>query len=263
MNPSVVRERSPGSTDIEEISQIKKRQKIEVDLTIPLCMRCQELDLDAKFEMSFKGYQRVRDKKVALTKGVRKASDGSFYYDDAILVHQFKDRLSKPSDCPLCEFFRPLRVQPERHKCHKLLAFRSSDSWLFRADLLEKQGEFFKEYKDTVFLAVVPDVDIFPPGGYEESWLDIDIPATGAIYRLQMDQSREADPTILLRARELSDKPNLDGVREWLDLCRSIHGSACRRRAIHEPILRSFRLINCAKDPPIVEDQNWGLHMQL
>ena len=259
MNPSAVRERSPDSTDIEEISQSKKRRKIEIDLTIPLCAHCQELDLDAKFEMSFKGYQRVRDRTVALPKGICKASDGSYYYDDAIMVHQFKDRLSKPSDCPLCGFFRSLRVQPERHKCHKLLAFRSSDSWLFRADLLEKQEDFFKEYKDTIFLAVVPDLDIIPLCGYEENWLDHDIPATGAIYRLQMDEAREADPTILLRARELGDEPNLNGVREWLDLCRSMHGNACRRQAIHQPISRSFRVIDCTKDPLVVEDQNWGI----
>lgn len=94
--------------------------------------------------------------------------------------------------------------------------------------------------------------------GYRENWLDHDIPATGAIYRLQMDEPREADTAILLRARELGDEPNLNGVREWLDMCRNIHGNACRRQATHEPISRSFRLIDCTKDPPVVEDQNWG-----
>ncbi|KAH9209012.1 heterokaryon incompatibility protein-domain-containing protein [Leptodontidium sp. 2 PMI_412] len=259
MNFSAVRERSPESTDTEEISQRKKRQKIEIDLTIPLCMHCQELDLDAKFEMSFRDYQRVRDGTAALPKGIFKASDGSYYYKDAILVHQFKDRLSKSSDCPLCGFFRSLRVQPERHKCHKLLAFRSSHSWLFRTDILEKQENFSEEHKDTVFLAVVPDVDILPLCGYEAHWLDHDIPATGAIYRLQMDGLREADPTELLRARELEDEPNFNWVREWLNLCRNIHGNACRRQAIHEPISRSFRLIDCAKVPPVVEVHNWGI----
>ena len=259
MNPSVVRERRPAFTDIEEISHSKKRQKIEIDLTTALCTRCQQLDLDAKFEVSFKGYQCVRDGTLALTKSISKASDGRYYYHDAFLVHRFKDRLSTPSDCPMCGFFRSLRVQPERHKCHKLLAFRSSDSWLFRGDLLETQKDLFKEYNDTVFLAVVPDVDTIPWNGYEENWLDHDIPATGAIYRLQMDEPREIDPTILLRARELDDEANLNGVREWLELCRTSHGNACRRQAIHEPISRSFRLINCTKEPLVVEDHNWGI----
>src|SRR5437773_851748 len=99
---------------------------------------------------------------------MHKAFDGRYFYNDAMLVHRFQDQLSKPSDCPLCEFFRSLRVQSECHECYKLLAFRSSDSWLFRADLLRKQ-EKFKKYKDTVFMAVVPDVESIPSCGYEES----------------------------------------------------------------------------------------------
>jgi hypothetical protein len=91
--------------DIEEISNSTKRQTMENDVAIPLCTQCQELDLDVKFEISLKSYELVRDRKVPLLKGIRTASDGSKYYDDAILIHQFKDRLSKPSDVQCVDFF--------------------------------------------------------------------------------------------------------------------------------------------------------------
>jgi hypothetical protein len=245
------------STDTEESLQRNKRQKIEIDLTSPLCIHCQSLDLDASFEKSFETFQRVRDGSVSLPSGIHKASDETFFYQDAILVYRFQDRLSKPSDCPLCEFFRSLRVEPERYVCYKLLAFRSSDSWLFRGDLLKKRKSL-KKYKDEVLMAVVPDVKSIPPHGYEHGWLDCGVAATGAICRLQPDERREADDNVLLLAHELGDGPNLDGVRKWLDICRDNHGNNCKRRTLHEPISQCFRLIDCTKDPPVVEDQPWG-----
>jgi hypothetical protein len=159
-----------------------KRRKAEIDSNLPLCVQCQKLDVEASVERSFQRYEQLRDQ--SREEICKVTDDGMYFFDDAILVHSFQDRLSKPSDCPLCIFFRSLRVQPELHQRHKLLAFRSSDSWLFRGDLL-RENELARTYKDTVFLAVVPDIESLPGCAHVETWLDYEIPATGAIYCVQ------------------------------------------------------------------------------
>jgi hypothetical protein len=260
---------SPTSPNDGESVHNNKRPRIEIDLTVPLCIDltsplcevCQQLDLDAKFEKAREAFQQVRDGSRSFPEDIYKASDGSWFYADAILAHQFNDSLSKPSDCPLCEFFRSQRVQPDRHKRHKLLAFRGSDSWLFRANWLRKRrnGKKFKDHEDSIFMAVVPDLETIPQCGYEENWLDHDIPATGAIYCLRPGEgSTSAEKKHILRARELGDGPNLDGARQWLDLCHRSHGSCCKQRASDEPISRGFRLIDCKKEPPVIEEKPWG-----
>ena len=244
-----------GQLPEEQATENSNRFNITTDITNITIMRTlSTVNLDLRFAMATTDYQRLADGSTSFPDGIYEASDGSYFYNDAVCVHVFEDQLSNPSDCPLCQFFRSMRVQPERYQQHKLLAFRSSDSWLFRPDLLRKR-RVYKKYKDKVFMAVVPHVDSIPLCGHLENWLTYDIPATGAIYHLQSDDTQDrAQKTPLLEARELGDKANLDGVREWLDLCRSSHGKACMRRASHEPISHYFRLINCVKEPPAGEN---------
>lgn len=264
MNPSVVRKlassENTSDSDTEDGFQKSKRQKIYIDLTSPFCVSCQSLDLDLKFDQAIEAYQSMADQSASSPKPIVEASDGRYFYNDAVCAHIFKkDQMSKPSGCPLCQFFQSLSVQPERYQQHKLLAFRSSDSWLFRPDLLRERGTL-KEYEENVFMAVVPHIDSIPSCGHEESWLTYEIPATGAIYRQQTDNSQNRPGKFpLLEARELENMANLDGVREWLGFCQSNHGKACMRQASQEPILQYFRLINCVKDPPVVEHKPWGV----
>ncbi|CAO2653512.1 Nn.00g029230.m01.CDS01 [Neocucurbitaria sp. VM-36] len=250
-------------SDVEDGLQKHKRQQCFIGLTLPLCRQCQELDIDKKFEESFEIYECMTDGTNPLTEDICEADDGTYFYPDAILVHQFGTRLSRPSDCPLCEFFRSMRVRPELYESHKLLAFRSSESWMFRADRLQDLGigaiesEVLNKYTDNVFMAVVPDIESIPPCGHEENWLDRDVPSIGAIYRVQPGFDQEN----LLSARELDTSPDFDRVRLWFDICRREHGNACKQRASHEPILRGFRLIDCSgdaygSDPP-VEEKPW------
>ncbi|OCT54140.1 hypothetical protein CLCR_00161 [Cladophialophora carrionii] len=254
------RETSPTPLDDGENGLRNKRPRFVTDLSSPLCEVCQQLDLDAKFDRTHEAYRQVRAGVVSPPEDIYKASDGSWYYADAILAHRFNDSLSKPSDCPLCEFFRSLRVQPDSHKRHKLLAFRCSDSWLFRAGWLrERNPQKYEHNRDSVFMAVVPDLDTLPSCGYEANWLDHDVPATGAIYRLRpMDDSQIAKEKQILLARELDEGPNLGGARQWLGMCQKDHGSCCKRRTSHEPILSGFRLVDCTKEPPVVEEKPWG-----
>jgi Heterokaryon incompatibility protein (HET) len=249
------RDSSPDSPNIEERQQRNKRRKTSA--SSQLCAQCQQLDLDKSFKEASEVYQKVKDGSATLSDTLHRASDGRHFYTDAILVHHFQDRLSKPSNCPLCNFFQSLKAQPGVHKCHKLLVFRSSESWMFRLDVLQGSG-LWDAIKDTVFMAVVPDDELIPPCGHEENWLEKDIPAAGAIYRLQSDESRDIDSNIILRARELGKEADLGLVRGWLKVCREHHHRACGRRESHEPILQGFRVINCATEPPAVEDQPWG-----
>jgi hypothetical protein len=244
-----------GSAGMEEDSHRSKRQKNGP--TSELCMHCKLLNLEESFNIASRFYQGVRDGSVTRKEAICKASNDTYFYDDAFLVHRFQDRLSRPSNCPMCSFFRSLRVQRGSHDRYKLLAFRSSDSWMFSQDTMHK-NQGWEDMKDPVFMAVVPDVEFISPCGHEENWLDKDIPARGGIYLLEANESSAADAKILLRARELNDKVNLRLVREWLSICRANHGKVCERRNSHEPITQGFRLIDCSIDPPRVEDQPWG-----
>lgn len=241
-----------------EPGPINKRRKMTyTDQESELCQLCETLDLDAIIEQCSQTFQRVRDGKTTLSTGMTSADDGTHYYVDAIAVHMFQDRLSEPSICPLCTFFRAHRVQPERHTRHKLLAFRSSDSWLYETRQL-RAHEVYNEYEDSVFLAVVPDLDSIPRQAHEINWLNRDIPATGAIYlQREIDYESTAKPK-LFGARELGDKCNFEVVQECLDFCQKHHGISCNRRTSHDPITRGFRLIDCTKSPPVVEDRAWG-----
>jgi hypothetical protein len=234
-----------------------KRQKIHDSKSpITLCARCADLDFDARFDQCSEIFKRVQEGSPKFPKDLFRASDDRSYYENAISVFRFDDCLSKPSDCPMCAFLRPLRIEPDRYERHKLLAFRGRDSWIFRPDLMDE--ELFNDYEDTVFMAVVPDIKTIPPCGYEVDWIMHGIPSTGAICRLRPEERSDPPHKLVLRARELGSEPNFDDLREELGLCRDLHGKGCVRQATHEPILRDFRLIDCINQPPVVEEHTWG-----
>ncbi|OAL46450.1 HET-domain-containing protein [Pyrenochaeta sp. DS3sAY3a] len=236
-----------------------QQQSPEHDLK--LCAECQKLDLDACFKTSTNFFQRVSGSSQLLSDNLHKTLNGTFFYNDAIPIHKFGSRLAEHTDCPMCLFFQSLRIQPHEHKHHKLLAFRSSHSWLFRADRLQniaEEVEDLKTFKDSVLMAVVPDIQEIPLNGYVYNWLDCDVPRTGGICLSQIE-SDDGNDKVLLSARELDTKFDIDQVRFWLHLCQQSHGSACRQRASQEPVKKGFRLIDCTQHPPIVKEQEWGV----
>ncbi|KAH8743765.1 hypothetical protein BGZ57DRAFT_862797 [Hyaloscypha finlandica] len=92
--------------------------------------------------------------------------------------------------------------------------------------------------------------------------LEKEILSTGAIYRLEANESRDPDYNILLRAREVSEEANLDLVRTFLKICREHHRGTCGRLISHEPIQRGLRVIDCTVDDPTLtgaEEQPWGI----
>jgi len=258
MDTSTHRLKRTNSSDLPELTDDRKRPKTESGTTSPLCSTCQNVNLDEIFDRCYASFesrqQNPEDEKFY------KAPNGSLVYMNSIAVHFFKERLSTPSKCPLCTFFRSLRVQPDLHKRYKLLAFRSSESWLFRADRLSEWSKDMGDFRNTVFMAVIPDVEGCPETGYDINCLDKHVPATGAIYRVHPSDTDSTDEKILLTARERKDRPEIEELRSLLDICRREHGKACRRRASYEPITRGFRVIDCFKDeyPPKVEEKPWG-----
>ncbi|KAF1828191.1 HET-domain-containing protein [Decorospora gaudefroyi] len=238
----------------------RNRYRPSFDPTSPRCTECQMLDLDSSFEEAWEHYASATNRSKT-SNNIHQAHDGRHFYNDAVLVHRFGARLSIPSDCPLCQFFRSLRVQPDLYERHKLLAFGSSDAWLFKADELEetrRNTSVLDNYIDTVFMAVVPDIESLPSSAHDVSWLDYEIPAVGAIFRRSIWEDSGNGKQNLLGAEELEDAFDLGRARGWLNACRQEHGTACEQRASQEPVTRGFRLIDCTKTPPAVEGKPWG-----
>lgn len=231
-----------------------KRRKITP--TPQLCAHCRLLDLDKSFQQAYEFYKSAREGLVPRRQDLCGEPDDPLYYEDGFLVHYFQDRLTTWLDCPLCRFFRSMRVQPGLHRNYKLLAFCSSESSLFCLPRL-KISSAWDKVSHTVFMAVVPDVASIPPHGHEEHWLEKDIPAVGSIYRLRPGDSE--DVNTILHARELDEKVDFSVIREWLSFCDKYHDGLCKRGMLHTSISRGFRVINCDKDPPVVEDQPWGI----
>ena len=250
------RKKRADSPSSSEIVHGNKRSKAVIDLTLPLCTNCQTLDLDTSFDNAYAYYESAKDSSQNPESSLHATLNGTRFYNDAVLIHKFRCQLSRPSGCSLCEFFRKLRVQPGLHLRHKLLAFRCSDSWLFRADRLE--AALLESYVNSVFMAVVPDVASIPPSAHEVNWLDYAIPTVGAIFRRPSKAVSGVENRNLLSARELNENYDLERLRTWLDVCRREHGNACKQRASQTRITRGFRLINCNAQAPVVEEKPWG-----
>ncbi|KAK5995188.1 hypothetical protein PT974_03585 [Cladobotryum mycophilum] len=198
-----------------------KRRRINQD-SLPLCQQCELLDLDKSFADAYTFYESARNGLVHRRPELYSETEESpFFYVDAFFVHAFGDRLSKPSDCELCRFFGSLRVQPDSHENHKLLAFCSSESSTFYPAVL-KESKAWDHIRHTVFMAVVPDEPSYPPHGHDETWLEKEIP------------------------------------KEWLAFCRTHHGGACNSPDSVQPVAQGFRVIDCNSNPPEVIAVPWG-----
>ncbi|KAK3898421.1 heterokaryon incompatibility protein [Staphylotrichum tortipilum] len=245
--------RDAGGEPIQQ--NAAKRHK--ADPTPPQCGECQGLDLDALFAFVSKRLQEAREGKRNRPTDIFKNAEGTCFYDDAIYLHGFGDRLAHESSCPLCTFFRAMRMQPGQHERYKLLGFPSSESWMWRADIL-KENPVWNEMEDPPFMAVVPDDPEIPRFGHEEFWMVRDIPQTGIILRLPAGEKDKLPTDVLVRPNELDPDAALKLAKSWLGMCQKHHNTACGVRGRHEPVTRGFRLIDCLVDPPKVEVHPWG-----
>jgi hypothetical protein len=240
-----------------ELLEVREIKKPKTDAISPLCAQCQQLDLDKSFKEAAEFYSASREGRIVRRKRVfgDKTKTSPMYFRDAFLVYRFQDRLTQWSDCPLCDIFQRMRVQPSSHR-HKLLAFCSSENSLFALSIL-KQTDVWETVQHTVFMAVVPDLEAIPPDGHQEDWLEKEIPAVGWIHLLHPDGTYNSKT--LLLARELGETVDFSLLREWHSDCKENHGEACKPLRQFPPITRAFKLINCFADPPVVELQTWGV----
>ncbi|KAF2122600.1 heterokaryon incompatibility protein-domain-containing protein [Lophiotrema nucula] len=231
-----------------------KRRKISSNPS--LCDACQLLDMPRKFRRANRFYELARDGEVERNPRLLGGKvGGPTYYKDCFLAYRFGSHLNTPSDCSLCNFFRSVMIQPGKHERSKLLGFCSSDSSLFYLPKLRQSAVWSKSEVST-FMAVVPDIDDLPGQGHETHWLEEDIPAVGSIFLLPPTGTN--DTTTLMAARGLRDKADISLVEEWLTFCTT-HHSACARSASYDPVEKWFRVINCQRDPPVVEEKAWGI----
>jgi hypothetical protein len=219
------------------------------------CERCQILDLDEAFHQADQFYGSAREGSVSRSQELCKAQDGVLYYDNAFLVHRFQDRLNFQSDCPLCQFFRTMRIQPEAYPNHKLLAFCSSESWLFNLPAMQR-SRIWDNIVHTVFMAVVPDIDSIPSNGHEINWLEDDVRTVGLIYRLRPDST--GNKQNILSARQLGQHIDWSILREWVTFCDRNHAHICQPDNSKTFTSRGFYLIDCNKSPPVVESKPWN-----
>jgi hypothetical protein len=234
------------------VDYINERHTSEA--TSPICTRCQLLDLDEAFHQADDFYGSFRGGLKSRSHELCKAPDGVLYYDNAFLVHCFQDRLSFESDCSLCKFFRNMRIQSDAHTRFKLLAFPSSESWLFNLRALE-ESDIWDAVSHTVFMAVVPDVESITPNGHEVNWLEKDVPSVGLICRLRPN-STSNEKTILC-ARQLGQHIEFSVLREWFSFCNDNHDRICQPDKSKMSVSQGFRLIDCMESPPVVESKPW------
>ncbi|KAK1829289.1 heterokaryon incompatibility protein-domain-containing protein, partial [Podospora conica] len=226
-----------------------------LDATSPLCGGCQSLDMDRFFDgalIRFEQQNRIQNRPTIMT-----MPDGTTKFVDTLIIHNFGDRLAQESTCPLCTFFRAMRVQPGLHSKYQLKVFPSTESWMFYLESLQEFMPPDVDYVDAVCMAVIPDLG---PRSFGENieMMEKRVPEAGVFYRLKADESRDASSDVLVRPRELQDQVAIPVAAHWLNFCRTHHREACERPASHEPVDRGFRLIDCTASPPTFAPQPWG-----
>ncbi|KAK1248725.1 hypothetical protein MKX08_006945 [Trichoderma sp. CBMAI-0020] len=236
-----------------------KRLKVNGRHANELCQECKLLDIESSFAKASDAFKRARKGIIRRpSKLFHGRTGGPLFYGDAFFAHSFGKRLSRDAKCPLCRFFWSMRIQPnKRRENYKLLAFCSSESWMFGLSGLKKSSAWHHA-RDTVWMSVVPDISSIPESGHDEHWLDKDIPAVGPIYLLQTGQVHE-EKRPLLEARQLSDKIDFTIVQEWFSFCQKWHLSSCCRPTKGDTITKGFRVIDCQQDPPTVVSMPWGV----
>lgn len=221
-----------------------------------LCDECVKLDLEQSFAQAFALYEGARRGRNTRTLKVYRSDNGPPYLEHFYYVTSLGDRLSRLTYCKLCNFLRQTITDASKDT-YKLLVLCSSESYLFEPPRSDARGRPEQRpwgmFDHNVFMAVVPEVPLIPKIGVPLRWLETDLPKNGSIYRLTRSNWNEKR---LVLPRDLQPKVELDLVRLWLDLCRGKHDCCTPKKPAYTS-LPSFRLINCTKNPPVVEERPW------
>lgn len=188
--------RKMASISTEPSNALVKPMDITCNHYTRLCKECQQLDLDQSFAEAFEFYKSAREGRSKRRHGLHGNAWEPLYYENAHLVHHFHDRLSRPSNCSMCSFFRTMRSHGDSYRNSKLLAFCSSEDRLFCPPQWKKCWSR-QQFKHTVFMAVLPDFDPIPPNGENTGSKEI------SRLSAQYIASRQASLTIQIQSSAL------------------------------------------------------------
>jgi hypothetical protein len=104
-------------------------------------------------------------------------------------------------------------------------------------------------------LVVVPEVEGVPRTGVPLRWLETELPRVGGIYRLT-GESRGEGRVVL--PREVRGAADLVWAKRWLGVCKRNHAGCCAPRGKDGVAVRPFKVVDCTRDPPVVEERPWG-----
>ncbi|KAF2752158.1 HET-domain-containing protein [Sporormia fimetaria CBS 119925] len=242
-----------------------------------LCDECAKLDLDQSFTAAFDLYEGTRRGKYNRPFTSCRKDWGPVYLKDFYYVCSFGTRLSSPSKCSLCTFFRKMVTHPSQGS-YKLLAFCSSESYLFEPRKKDARGQFVRrpweerrqwqnengklmtemvmDLEHNVFMALVPEVQGIPKTGVPLRWFETMLPENGCVYRVGAVE-RGVDRLVL--PREIGAQINWNLARSWLSRCRCKHTACVKMKPVGEE-LRGFKVINCWKTPgpDAIEARPWS-----
>ncbi|KAI4178778.1 MAG: hypothetical protein L6R41_008211, partial [Letrouitia leprolyta] len=222
------------------------------------CNECAKLDLEESFANAFALYEGARRGRNTRTLEVYRSDEGPPYLGHFYYVTSMGKRLSSPSLCKLCNFLKQTCPDPNKGT-FKLLAICTSESYLFEVPKKNTRGRPEKrpwgDIEHNVFMAVAPEVPLIPKTGVPLRWIENDLPKTGCIYRLS--QWTPPERMRLALPRTVGPSADIELAKSWLDCCRQAHRTCGPKKPIGAS-LPGFRVINCAKTPPIVEDRPWS-----
>ncbi|KAH7399683.1 hypothetical protein BKA66DRAFT_406996 [Pyrenochaeta sp. MPI-SDFR-AT-0127] len=236
-----------------------------------LCYECAQLDLEQSFSKAFDLYEETRRGRINRPFDTCRKGNGPVYLKDFYFVTSLGSRLSRPSNCKLCNFFARMTARPEKGT-YKLLAICSSESALFEPRKRDDQGQFLRRpwektgrkptevhelhesLEHNVFMAVVPEIAGIPKTGVPVRWFETDHQQNGSIYRLT---APEPGVRRLLLPREVRPQADFGLIRSWLNRCRCLH-SNCARRKPNVETLEGFRVIDCRTSPLEIIDRPWS-----
>lgn len=111
-----------------------------------------------------------------------------------------------------------------------------------------------EDLEHNVFLAIVPDIPGVPKTGIPVRWFETGLPDAGMLFRVT---AREERVQRLVVAREKKEAVDFGLLRAWLARCRCHHGESCARSRPPGLELPGFKVINCLKEPPVIEVRPW------
>ncbi|RYP53176.1 hypothetical protein DL768_001769 [Monosporascus sp. mg162] len=165
-------------------------------------------------------------------------------------------RLSREANnCKLCAFLASTTAEPNiRSTTHKLLAFCSSQSYLFEVVRRDTSWRLVRKWgwdalEHDVFMAVVPEDPLVPKTAIPLRRLEMGLPRNGALYRLTQprsadeSRSRDPDPGLELVGVPLEEY-EMEAADDWRR--RNTHRHGLRTRSIVDmgELMKNLELID-------------------